>query len=62
MQMARCKNKTDAQYRAILGVLKEFIRISLIDDNGVREGATPLVPIRDKTGRKVGGIETLSNS
>lgn len=36
MQMARCRDKTDPQYRAVVGVLQRFIRRTMLDGNGIR--------------------------
>ncbi len=36
MQIARCKNKTDPQYRAIAGVLKQFICSSILSSDNIR--------------------------
>jgi hypothetical protein len=34
MQIARCGDRTDPQYRAIVGVLQQFIRRMVLDGNG----------------------------
>jgi len=34
MQMARCRNKDDPQYRDILGVIKQFLRTGVLDRDG----------------------------
>lgn len=36
MQITRCNNKTDLQYRAIVGVLRQFIRRNILDNNEIR--------------------------
>ncbi|KAI3322899.1 hypothetical protein HD806DRAFT_544955 [Xylariaceae sp. AK1471] len=36
MEIARCKNKTDLQYRAIVGVLKQFIRRGTLSGDEIR--------------------------
>ena len=37
MQMARCSEKADARYRAIVGVLQQFIRHMVLDGTWVQE-------------------------
>lgn len=34
MQMARCSDRTDPRYRAIVGVLKHFMRSGALDGDG----------------------------
>jgi hypothetical protein len=36
MQMARCSDKADPRYRAIVGVLKQFIRSMVLDGDGTK--------------------------
>lgn len=36
MQMARCRDKADPQYRAVVGVLQQFIHRTMPDGNGTR--------------------------
>ncbi|KAK3986214.1 hypothetical protein QBC44DRAFT_333822 [Cladorrhinum sp. PSN332] len=36
MEMARCRDKADPQYRAIVGVLQQFIQRMVLDENGTR--------------------------
>jgi len=50
MQMATCSNRTDPQYRAIVGVLKLFIRSNVLDGSIPQQvssiAATTTVPGR----------------
>lgn len=35
-QIAKCSNKTDPRYHTIVGVLQQFIRRDILDDNETR--------------------------
>jgi hypothetical protein len=56
MQMARCGSRDDARYRAIVGVLKKFVRSGLPGGVGTSAQDTqPPVEQTKATGGELGG-------
>jgi hypothetical protein len=54
MQMARCRSRDDAQYRAVVGVLKKFVRSG--SPGGVDTSAQiPPFEQTNETGGELGG-------
>jgi hypothetical protein len=41
MQMARCRDRSDPQYRAVIGVLRQFLRRMALGENGNRSQEVP---------------------
>jgi hypothetical protein len=41
MEIVRCSDRVDAQYRAILGVLKQFIRSQILGGNSSAQDMLP---------------------
>ncbi|KAI0452034.1 hypothetical protein F5B21DRAFT_355977 [Xylaria acuta] len=55
MQMARCRNKTDAQYRDIVGVLKQFIRSGILSNDNIKaRESIPATHIESERGSSLG--------
>ena len=46
MQMARCGDRADPQYRAIVGVLQQFMHYIVLDENGTRPQEEPSIASR----------------
>ncbi|KAI1746899.1 hypothetical protein F4782DRAFT_522988 [Xylaria castorea] len=65
MQIARCRNKTDPQYRDVVGVLKQFIRSGKLSSHNVQaQESTSAAHIDSERGSSLGetGVVTSTRS
>jgi len=65
MQMARCSDKSDEHYRAILGILKRFVRSCQADRDRTGTQLTTAVTTTDNgqaTVMELGTNESMSSS
>lgn len=62
-QIARCSNKTDPRYRAIVGVLRQFIRYNIPGGNEIRTQDPDLASSRElEVGALLGWTEVQRSS
>ena len=64
MQMARCSSRTDARYRAVMGVLKQFMRSGVLDGNRNKSEKMPSTTSRVEmqTVAATGGLGEVPSS
>jgi len=61
MQMARCCDRADPQYRAIVGVLQQFMQRMVQDETGLQIGLSVIPRVKDSNaGFRVRADEALS--
>lgn len=61
MQMVRCSDRMDPRYRAISGVLKQFLRSGLLDGDGDKVEGMPSFASRKGT-QRVATAEEVSGA
>lgn len=55
MQMARCGDRSDPRYRAIVGVLQQFIHPTVLDGNGRLQEVSSTASRVDASIAEIGG-------
>lgn len=63
MDIARCEDKTDPRYQAVVGVLRQFIRAHILSGDGIRaQESGPATQIDSRRGLPLGESGVVQSS